>query len=148
MPHSYGPEPSCALAMAKRGHHHQQKQQLRLTPLRTLLTHGPSASQSWDPFRPVKLIIVALAVHQCDAATLPCPRRNHVPLSANRAHRRIGNSPAHPTHSQLKKGNVVSTHVAAYGLSSVRASYLEAIWTPTPPKHVSERTGHCFLMVG
>lgn len=34
---------------------------------------------------------------------------------------------AHRHTSRLEKGNVVSTHVAAYGLSSVRASYLEAI---------------------
>lgn len=75
---------------------------------------------------------------RCCNPTLPTSKPR--PLVCNQG----TSSQKHLTSSQLKKGNVDSTQVAAYGLLGVRASYLDRSGPPTPPRHVSERTGALF----
>lgn len=70
-----------------------KKQQLRLTLEPTFPPNGLAGSQSLRASSPVKLIVVAPAAYQCNAATLPCPPRNGA-LVCNQGMGRKSNSPA------------------------------------------------------
>lgn len=139
IPHSPEPDPSCVEAHGKPKRTREVTTATHCHPL-TTTTFGKAATEldppahvagPWSgrfselgPIRPCQInrSCTRCAPMRCCDPTLPTSKpRPLVPIQGTPSHRQPTSSLA------AKKGNVVSTHVAAYGLSSVRASCLEAI---------------------